>query len=236
MWPQWCQCPLSAVRWLVVWTHSQCHSGPDLNDGFCARLASHTRWHCPVTPHQNKQWTTHSTQKRRDRSRDGKWLLTINYFLILVKYQLFHAAAAFHHCHMVKSEIVDPRYLSLSTQWLYYNMQTCIQAMLVVPPARQVDMDQLLSVPQSVYTTSRGFALSSITVLNLSTCWHNCLFFLCYFVTVSCFLSACCSVWVRVHLQTTLTRQINMQTNMLWVADLAFGLTTVYLCSNLLGT
>lgn len=85
MWQPWCQCPLSVVQWLVVQTHCQCYSGPDLNDGFCSRLASCTDSHCLIAPHQNKRWTTHywqKSQKRQKNSRGGWWLLIFNYFLI----------------------------------------------------------------------------------------------------------------------------------------------------------
>lgn len=76
-----CQWALSAVRRLVV--RLPVPLWPHLKDGFCARLAIHTVCHCSVTPHQNKQQTTHSAFKKKDEEVVQRRPLKSN-FLILV--------------------------------------------------------------------------------------------------------------------------------------------------------
>lgn len=74
------QWALSAVWRLVVrlsvplWLH--------LKEHYCACLAIHTIWHCPVTPHQNKT-ADHPQHIKKEEEVVRRWPL-ISKFLILV--------------------------------------------------------------------------------------------------------------------------------------------------------
>lgn len=67
-------------------TRSQCHSAADLNDGFCARLGRTHR--LALSSHTTPKQTVDHPQLTKEEGGAQRWLLTINYFLILVSWSL----------------------------------------------------------------------------------------------------------------------------------------------------